>query len=56
MDHISEVASSNAAATEQVRKVISEQTAAVAQMASAAQELTNLSVELQTVVSRFRLG
>jgi methyl-accepting chemotaxis protein len=28
----------------------------VAQMASAAQELTNLSVELQTVVSRFRLG
>ena len=29
---------------------------ASAQMASAAQELTNLSVELQTVVSRFRLG
>jgi len=56
MDHISEVASSNAGATEQVRKVIAEQTAAVSQMASAAQELTNLSVELQTVVSRFRLG
>jgi len=56
MDHISDVASSNAAATEQVRKVIAEQTSAVAQMASAAQELTNLSVELQTVVSRFRLG
>jgi methyl-accepting chemotaxis protein len=56
MDHISDVASSNASATEQVRKVIAEQTAAVAQMASAAQELANLSVELQTVVSRFRLG
>jgi methyl-accepting chemotaxis protein len=56
MDHISDVASSNASATEQVRKVMGEQTAAVAQMASAAQELTNLSVELQTVVSRFRLG
>jgi methyl-accepting chemotaxis protein len=56
MDHISDVASSNASATEQVRKVMTEQTAAVAQMASAAQELTNLSVELQTVVSRFRLG
>ncbi len=56
MDHISDVASSNASATEQVRKVMSEQTAAVAQMASAAQELTNLSLELQTVVSRFRLG
>ncbi|HET8540505.1 MAG TPA: methyl-accepting chemotaxis protein [Anaeromyxobacter sp.] len=56
MDHISDVASSNASSTEQVRKVMSEQTAAVAQMASAAQELTNLSLELQTVVSRFRLG
>jgi methyl-accepting chemotaxis protein len=56
MDHISDVASSNASSTEQVRKVMGEQTAAVAQMASAAQELTNLSVELQTVVSRFRLG
>jgi methyl-accepting chemotaxis protein len=56
MDHISDVAGSNASATEQVRKVTAEQTAAVAQMASAAQELTNLSLELQTVVSRFRLG
>ena len=55
MDHISDVASSNASSTEQVRKVTSEQTAAVAQMASAAQELTNLSLELQTVVSRFKL-
>ena len=56
MDHISDVASSNASSTEQVRKVMGEQTAAVSQMASAAQELTNLSIELQTVVSRFRLG
>ncbi len=55
MDHISDVASSNATATEQVRKVIVEQTAAVSQMASAAQELLNLSLELQNVVSRFRL-
>ena len=56
VETLSDVASSNAGATEQVRKVIAEQTAAVSQMASAAQELTNLSVELQTVVSRFRLG
>ena len=56
MDHISDVASSNASSTEQVRKVMSEQSAAVSQMAGAAQELTNLSIELQTVVSRFRLG
>ncbi len=56
MDHISDVATSNAKATEQVRKVTSEQTAAVGQMASAAQELSNLALELQAVVSRFRLG
>jgi methyl-accepting chemotaxis protein len=56
MDHISDVATSNASATGQVRKVTAEQTQAVSQMASAAQELTNLSLELQTVVSRFRLG
>jgi methyl-accepting chemotaxis protein len=56
MDHISDVATSNATATEQVRKVTAEQTAAVQQMAGAAQELSNLSVELQSVVSRFRLG
>jgi methyl-accepting chemotaxis protein len=56
MDHISDVASSNASSTEQVRKVMGEQSSAVSQMASAAQELTNLSIELQTVVSRFRLG
>jgi methyl-accepting chemotaxis protein len=55
MDHISDVATSNATSTEQVRKVIVEQTAAVSQMASAAQELLNLSLELQSVVSRFRL-
>ncbi len=55
MDHISDVATGNATATEQVRKVIVEQTASVSQMASAAQELLNLSLELQSVVSRFRL-
>jgi methyl-accepting chemotaxis protein len=55
MDHISDVATSNQKSTEQVRKVTSEQIAAVAQMASAAQELSNLSLELQSVVSRFRL-
>jgi methyl-accepting chemotaxis protein len=55
MDDISDVATGNATATEQVRKVIVEQTASVSQMASAAQELLNLSLELQSVVSRFRL-
>ena len=55
MDDISDVATGNATSTEQVRKVIVEQTASVSQMASAAQELLNLSLELQSVVSRFRL-
>ena len=36
--------------------VIEDQTAAVARMTSAAQELNNLSLELQSVVRRFRLG
>jgi methyl-accepting chemotaxis protein len=53
---ISDVAKANATSTDQVRGVIEEQTAAVTQMTSAAQELTSLSVELQNVVRRFRLG
>ncbi len=52
---ISSVAQQNAVSTQQINAVIQDQTAAVAQMTSAAQELTNLSVELQTVVSRFKL-
>jgi methyl-accepting chemotaxis protein len=55
IEHISGVAKGNANSTEEVHAVIREQTAAVAQMTSSAQELTNLSVELQTVVTRFRL-
>jgi methyl-accepting chemotaxis protein len=38
-----------------VRSATAGQIAAVGQMASAAQELSNLSLELQSVVSRFRL-
>ena len=53
---ISQVAEANAAATDATGKVMDEQTAAVARMTSAAQELQNLSAELQDVVSRFRLG
>jgi methyl-accepting chemotaxis protein len=53
---ISQVAEANAAATEASGQVMDEQTAAVARMTSAAQELQNLSAELQDVVSRFRLG
>ena len=52
---IREVASGNAKSTEQVSRTIREQAAVTASMLSSAQELTNLSVELQTVVSRFKL-
>ncbi|HEX4802929.1 MAG TPA: methyl-accepting chemotaxis protein, partial [Myxococcaceae bacterium] len=53
---ISQVAKENAGSTEAIHEVIEEQTAAVSRMTSAAQELTNLSVELQNVVRRFTLG
>jgi len=50
------VAQTNARSTEEVAASIEEQTAAMRRMASAAQELAALAVELQKVVSRFRLG
>jgi methyl-accepting chemotaxis protein len=52
---IREVASGNAKSTDQVSGTIREQAAVTASMLSSAQELTNLSVELQAVVSRFKL-
>ena len=53
---ISEVAEATATSTEAAGGIIEDQTAAVARMTSAAQELNNLSLELQSVVRRFRLG
>jgi len=53
---ISQVAKENAGSTEAIHQVIEEQTAAVSRMTSAAQELTSMSVELQSVVRRFKLG
>ncbi|HUB09734.1 MAG TPA: HAMP domain-containing methyl-accepting chemotaxis protein [Myxococcales bacterium] len=56
IEHISQVAHANAAATDDVSSAIREQTTSIAHMTSSAQELTNLSLELQSIVSRFRLG
>ena len=56
IDEISRVAQENARSTEAARRIIDEQTRAVSQMAAAANELTTLSVELQNIVRRFRLG
>ena len=49
------VATGNAKSTEEVLRATNEQAAITSQMTSAAQELTNISVELQSVVSRFKL-
>jgi methyl-accepting chemotaxis protein len=53
---ISEVAEANATSTEAAGGIIEDQNSAVARMTSAAQELNNLGLELQSVVRRFRLG
>jgi methyl-accepting chemotaxis protein len=53
---ISGLAQGNAQATEDVKRLAREQTRASASMTSAALELTNLSVELRSIVSRFKLG
>ncbi|MBS2025145.1 MAG: methyl-accepting chemotaxis protein [Deltaproteobacteria bacterium] len=52
---ISKVASGNARSTEEVLKAVREQTGTTASMTSAALELNNMSVELQSIVSRFKL-
>ena len=49
------VATGNARSTDEVLRATNEQASITAQMTSAAQELNNISVELQTVVSRFKL-
>jgi methyl-accepting chemotaxis protein len=51
---ISSVARQNAVSTEGVKLVIENQTQAVSRMTASAQELTNLSEELQTLTRRFR--
>lgn len=55
MGNISKVADANLKAAANVHAVILEQTQAVAQLNGAAQELTNLSIELQVLVKRFKL-
>ncbi|MBI3179725.1 MAG: methyl-accepting chemotaxis protein, partial [Deltaproteobacteria bacterium] len=54
IDNISKVAVSNASTTEQVSSAIAKQSASMQAMASSAVELTNLSHELEAVVTRFR--
>lgn len=53
---ISDVARTHLQATEGVKRVIEEQTTAVRQMKNATEELTNMSLQLQSVIRRFRIG
>jgi methyl-accepting chemotaxis protein len=55
-EEISLVARNNAASTEAIQAVIQDQTDAMVRMTSLASELTNLSIELQSVVRSFRLN
>ncbi len=56
VNEISDVARTHLQATEGVKRVIEEQTTAVRQMKNATEELTNLSLQLQAVIRRFRVG
>jgi methyl-accepting chemotaxis protein len=55
IQEISGVARGNARSTEEVERAVREQTEITAQMTALAQELGNLSVELRSIVSRFKL-
>ena len=56
VDEIAKVADDNAASTEEVSAATEQQLAAMQDMALATKELTQLAVELLTVVERFQVG
>jgi methyl-accepting chemotaxis protein len=53
--HISDLAKQNASSTEEVQKATSNQTVVMEKLSSSALELSNISLELEEVVSRFKL-
>ena len=53
--HISDLARQNATSTEEVQKATAEQTTVMEKLSASALELSNISLELEEVVSRFRL-
>jgi methyl-accepting chemotaxis protein len=53
--HLADLARQNASSTEDVQKAVSSQTAVMENLSSSALELSNISLELEEVVSRFRL-
>ena len=53
--HLADLARQNASSTEEVQKAVSGQTVVMEKLSSSALELSNISLELEEVVSRFRL-
>lgn len=53
--HLADLARQNASSTEDVQKAVSSQTTVMEKLSSSALELSNISLELEGVVSRFRL-
>ena len=53
--HLADLARQNASSTEDVQKAISNQSIVMEKLSSSALELSNISLELEEVVSRFRL-
>ena len=54
--HLADLARQNASSTEDVQKAVAGQTVVMEKLSSSALELSNISLELEEVVSRFRLG
>ena len=53
--HISDLAAQNATSTEEVQRATANQTVVMERLSSSALELSNISLELEEVVSRFKL-
>jgi methyl-accepting chemotaxis protein len=53
--HISDLAKQNASSTEEVQRATNNQTVVMEKLSSSALELSNISLELEEVVSRFKL-
>jgi methyl-accepting chemotaxis protein len=53
--HLADLARQNASSTDEVQKAVSGQTVVMEKLSSSALELSNISLELDEVVSRFRL-
>lgn len=56
IQHLSDLARQNARSTEEVQRSTADQTTVMERLSASALELSNISLELEEVVSRFKLG